>query len=246
MGAETCTAAGCERTAYARGWCAALPPAAAHWHGPTRPGAHRLRRPGLRRRAVTRGWCHGHYLRWSRGGDVQADVPLTRPVRDTCSVQGCGRGGHSAGLCRTHVERTRTHGDAQPDVPVRVPTGQGSLSHGYWKVPVPEHERHLTGGATSVGEHRLVMARHLGRALTAADSVHHKNGDRRDNRLENLELWTRAQPSGQRVEDRLAHAWEIIARYQPEAMAFMVEHVDPATGRRLSTDRGADRTNTPT
>ncbi len=64
-------------------------------------------------------------------------------------------------------------------------------------------------------QHRKVMEEMLGRPLKSHEDVHHKDGVRANNAPKNLELWSRSQPRGQRVEDKIAFCKYFLAEYQP-------------------------------
>jgi hypothetical protein len=124
-----------------------------------------------------------------------------------CKVLDCDRKAISKGLCNGHYMRLQRRGDVQAHIPLKKmgKRGAGTVNEeGYRKVSVNGKKR---------GEHRVVMERILGRSLLPTETVHHKNGHRSDNRPSNLELWSTSQPPGQRVEDKVEWAREILDLY---------------------------------
>ncbi len=121
-------------------------------------------------------------------------------TKRVCKLPECGRPHRGLGFCELHYRRYRLTGKVST---TRRENGTGCVKNGYiW----------IDGRY----QHRTVMEEVLGRPLLPSENVHHKNGDRQDNRPENLELWVTLQPAGQRIEDLLAYADEIIARYRHE------------------------------
>lgn len=194
---------------------------------------------------MARTWCGAHYARWHRHGDPNATAPSRRaldagesknctrcdrslpasqfpsgwaPCMDcraqinysagrTCATCACPiTNGSKTGLCREHLGESRR----QAGKPRRITVAGGYIALTcQWDHPNARSRGHLL-------EHVKVMSEVLGRPLHGDENVHHINGDRTDNRPENLELWSTKQPQGQRVVDKVAWAREILERYGNE------------------------------
>ncbi len=127
------------------------------------------------------------------------------PAKTEKFVQGAAlrNGGSTSCGC----ERSRISGEWQHN-------HRGEL-HPNWKgkgwVNVHGYREITVDGETAL-EHRHVMEQHLGRKLVEGENVHHKNGIRTDNRIENLELWSVSQPPGQRVTDKEQEAIDLLKK----------------------------------
>lgn len=183
---------------------------------------------GCTRPYLAKGYCRMHYWRWKKSG-ATGPVETVRILGRKCSVEGCERKHVAFGLCMMHRERKRRTGEVGPAEKLIGKHPGCVTSQGYRVLSRKGHPN--AWGKGVILEHILVMSEMLGRPLRKGETVHHKNGNRLDNRPANLELWSGAQPSGQRVTDKIEFAAEIISNYLddeslwPARLRWLREHI---------------------
>ncbi len=213
---HTCGVDGCDKFHVARGLCTM------HYQRFMKTGLiEKLPRretgcsaDGCNERARKNGMCVRHWRQWMRTADAPAVTP--RGIKPPCSVAGCEHASRHRGMCSTHYKRWQRTGQTDL-VPGRRPKGAGALTEGgYITVVCPPELAAMRQGRALPGRillHRLVMAAHLGRALTDEETVHHRDGDKQNCAIDNLELRVGCHGKHQAVEDALAAARALLRQH---------------------------------
>lgn len=173
---------------------------------------------GCTRPLLAQTFCAAHYNRWVKYGDALGGGPFRKPAAEqtkrVCSTQGCENNAVTKGLCAGHYARFKKGLDTTTPL-TRQNIGMiQCMSNGY--VFFTDRKHPLASNHGKVLLHREIMSEKLGRLVRKDELVHHINGKRDDNRPENLELFYKGHPPGQRPEDLVAWAYEIIALYGEE------------------------------
>ena len=164
------------------------------------------------------GYCSFHSQRIRLGIDIDNYKRQARPLN--CSIEDCTRKVEARGFCGVHYHRNKRGQDMY--APIRgEPSYISKIDGVNYGVPCKTAQGYMIFSIVGTTRyefiHRIIMEEHLGRKLFPKENVHHINGIKDDNRIENLELWTTHQPKGQRVADKIAWAKAVLAEYRPKS-----------------------------
>lgn len=109
--------------------------------------------------------------------------------------------------------RERRDKNLDPNRKKKNKDGEGSIDISGYKTITKKGHPNQMDDRGRIREHVYIMSEHLQRPLRKGETVHHKNRDKLDNRIQNLELWDRSQPPGQRVEDKINWCVEFLTFY---------------------------------
>lgn len=102
----------------------------------------------------------------------------------TCKVPKCNRKVRARQFCLLHWERQKHGRPLEAPLYYNRVEKRGWMMGGYHWISTSEGE---------ILEHRWIVERALSRKLDTDEIVHHRNGDKLDNRIENLEILGRAE-----------------------------------------------------
>ena len=120
----------------------------------------------------------------------------------------------SYGLCSMHDWRK------EKGLDMDAPKRHAKRPPGTTRTNTDGYQQTKSSNLKWVPTHRLVYEKHIGRALEPGEEIHHINGEKADNRLENLELFSSSHPAGQRVIDKIKWAEDILKLYKPQRHLF--------------------------
>ena len=151
------------------------------------------------------GLCDGHNMQKLQDKPLK---PLMRGGYKTmyCLFPECKNKNKCRGWCWGHYEQVFKK-QIEPK-----PLKKRNKIQGRWRYNSEGYVLRISN-KKRILQHRAVMEQYIERSLLAHENIHHKNGIRDDNRIENLELWTKSQPPGCRVSDKIAWCKEFLADY---------------------------------